>query len=216
MGNAPPALTPEILLRAYAMGVFPMAEHQDAPDIFWVNPEWRGILPLADFHISKSLTRRIRRGEYRVTLNTSFEGVLDACADRSETWINREIHCLYKALHEQGHAHSIEIHQDGVLTGGAYGVAIGGVFFGESMFSRRTDASKLALAHLTDHLLRCGFRLLDTQFITPHLTSLGAQEISRAAYHVKLADAIAIETSIHALPLDQDFYSVLQRNTQRA
>lgn len=207
-------LTPRLLLRAYSMGMFPMAEGRDNPEVFWVDPRQRGILPLGGFHISRSLARRMRRGGYTVALNRDFASVLDACADREETWINEEIRSLYLALHELGHAHSMEIRRDGQLAGGVYGVALGGAFFGESMFSRRTDGSKLALAHLVDHLRRCGFTLFDTQFITPHLASLGAIEISRAEYHRHLADALALDVSITDLPPDHDPSSVLQRNTQ--
>ncbi|MDR9392989.1 leucyl/phenylalanyl-tRNA--protein transferase [Roseovarius sp. SYSU LYC5161] len=207
-------LGPEMLLRAYAAGIFPMAESRDAPEVFWVDPRRRGILPLDGFHISRSLARRMRKGGYTATLNRDFAGVVDGCADRDETWINDEIRDLYLALHAMGHAHSLEIWQDGQMVGGVYGVAIGGAFFGESMFSRRTDASKLALAHLVDHLRRCGFMLFDTQFITPHLQSLGALEISRADYRARLAEALEIPASINAEPLCTDPQLVVQRSTQ--
>jgi leucyl/phenylalanyl-tRNA--protein transferase len=206
-------ITPEILLRGYAAGIFPMAESRDDPDLFWVDPRRRGVLPLAGFHISRSLARRMRRGGYEVALNRDFHAVLDACADRNETWINHDIAMLYCDLFKSGHAHCLEIYQDSILAGGVYGVAIGGAFFGESMFSRRTDGSKLALAHLIDHLRRCGFTLFDTQFITPHLARLGAVEISRAAYHLVLEEAIALPRSIHAVNLDPDPHGVLQRST---
>jgi leucyl/phenylalanyl-tRNA--protein transferase len=210
------SLTPELLLRAYRIGVFPMSEHRDDPEVFWVDPRRRGILPLDGFHVSRSLARRMRRGDYMPTLNTAFARVVDGCADRAETWINAAIRRLYLQLHDRGHAHSLEIWQEGTLAGGVYGVAIGGAFFGESMFSRRTDASKLALAHLVDHLRRCGFVLFDTQFLTPHLASLGAVEISRAAYHARLAQALQVPASISAVPLCRDAHSVLQRNTHRS
>lgn len=209
-----PAITPQLLLKAYAAGVFPMAEARDDPELFWVDPRRRGILPLEGFHISRSLARRMRRGGYSVTLNADFAGVLTACADRAETWINAEIHQLYLRLRELGHAHSLEIRYGSTLAGGVYGVALGGAFFGESMFSRVTDGSKLALAHLTDHLRRCGFALFDTQFITPHLASLGAVEISRADYHARLAQALRLPASITAQPVESDPHSVLQRRTQ--
>jgi len=207
-------LGPEMLLRAYAAGIFPMAESRDAPEVFWVDPRRRGILPLDGFHISRSLARRMRKGGYTATLNRDFARVVDGCADRDETWINDEIRELYLALHAMGHAHSLEIWQDGQMVGGVYGVAIGGAFFGESMFSRRTDASKLALAHLVDHLRRCGFTLFDTQFITPHLHSLGALEISRADYRARLAEALKIPASINHEPLCTDPQLVVQRSTQ--
>ena len=207
-------LTPEILLHAYTRGIFPMAEGRDSSEIHWVDPRHRGILPLNGFHVSKSLRRRIRKDDYSVDLNADFSGVVDACADRDETWINDEIRALYLALHQMGHAHSLEIRHDGQLTGGVCGVAIGGAFFGESMFSRRTDASKLALAYLVDHLKRCRFSLFDTQFITPHLASLGAQEISRSAYHALLDEALKRQADLRGQPLSNDLHSVLQPNTQ--
>lgn len=213
MTDPAPQLTPELLLKAYAAGIFPMSETRDDPDIFWVDPRRRGVLPLDGFHISRSLARRMRRADYSVTLDADFAAVLSACADREETWINAEIHRLYMALHDMGQAHSLEIWQGGALAGGVYGVALGGAFFGESMFSRRTDGSKLALAHLTDHLRRCGFSLFDTQFITPHLASLGAVEISRSDYHARLRDALDLPASITATPLCTAPQSVLQRNT---
>ncbi len=206
--------TPGILLEAYRNGVFPMARSRDDPELFWVDPRQRGILPLGQFHISRSLARRMRRGAYQVFLNRDFDAVLAACADRPETWINAPIARLYTSLHDMGHAHALSIHQDGMLAGGVYGVSIGGAFFGESMFSYRTDASKIALAHLTDHLRLCGFTLFDTQFITAHLARLGAVEISRAAYHRRLRQALGLECSINAVALDTDPQSVLQRNTQ--
>jgi len=209
-----PDLTPGLVLRAYAAGIFPMAEGRDDPELFWVDPEMRGIIPLSGFHVSRSLARRVRRGAYRATLNSDFAGVMDACADRENTWINATIRALYLDLHRAGHAHSLEIYEGDVLCGGVYGVSLGAAFFGESMFSLRTDGSKRALLHLVDHLGRCGFRLFDTQFLTDHLASLGAVEISRAAYHLALADALAHDADITALPLDPDHALVLQRMTQ--
>lgn len=193
MKNDTPILTPELLLRCYARGIFPMAEHRDDPEIFWVDPRRRGIMPLDGFHISRSLTRRIRRGDYQIKMDTDFSGVVDACADRIETWINPEIRALYIDLHRLKRAHSIEVWDNDVLVGGVYGIALGSAFFGESMFSRRTDASKIALAFLVDHLNRCGFTLFDTQFITEHLASLGAVEISRAQYHQRLSNALELK-----------------------
>ncbi|WP_113913110.1 leucyl/phenylalanyl-tRNA--protein transferase [Roseovarius dicentrarchi] len=208
------ALTPELLLNAYAAGVFPMSEGRDDPEIFWVDPRRRGVLPLNGLHISRSLAKRMRRGGYTASLNTDFAGVVDACADRPETWINAEIRRLYVMLHQLGHAHSLEIRQGGTVIGGIYGVTLGAAFFGESMFSRATDGSKLALVHLTDHLRRCGFMLFDTQFITDHLASLGAIEISRAAYRKNLDLALQHPADIMWHPLDPDPQSVLQRSTQ--
>ncbi|MBZ8118765.1 leucyl/phenylalanyl-tRNA--protein transferase [Roseovarius sp. LXJ103] len=207
-------LTPALLLNAYAAGIFPMAESREDPEIYWVDPKRRGILPLDGFHISRSLARRMRRGGYTVSLNADFEGVVDGCAARDETWISAEIRSLYSALHHMGHAHSLEVWEGGALTGGVYGVALQSAFFGESMFSARVDGSKRALAHLVDHLRRCGFTLFDTQFITSHLESLGAKEISRSTYHLRLELALATRADIHAVPLDADTHSVLQRMTQ--
>lgn len=186
------AITPELLLRAYAMGLFPMAESRGATELHWFDPVRRGILPLDGFHISRSLARAIRRADYQVTTDRDFDGVVAACADRPETWINAEIVALYQRLHQMGHAHSIEVWREGRLIGGTYGVAIGGAFMGESMFSRETDASKIALAHAVHRLRAGGFTLFDTQFLTPHLASLGGIEISRAEYHRRLARALPL------------------------
>lgn len=205
-------LTPEILLFAYRQGVFPMSESRDDPDIFWVDPRLRGIFPLDRFHISRSLARRLRRADYSVTFDTAFEDVLHGCADRAETWINPTIHALYLALYRQGHAHSVEIWQGDDLVGGVYGIRIGAAFFGESMFSRATDASKVALAYLVDRLRAGGFALFDTQFLTPHLQSLGAVEIPRTEYHRMLAAAIDQSASFdQAVPSGDQ---VVQRNSQ--
>jgi len=209
-------ITPETLLRAYSAGIFPMAETADAAEIFWVDPRRRGVLPLDGFHISRSLARTLRRGAYGVTLNRDFPGVLAGCADREETWINPTIHGLYLALHRMRHAHSIEIWQNDLLAGGVYGVSLGSAFFGESMFSRRPDASKIALAYLTTHLARCGFTLFDTQFITPHLARLGAVEIPRAAYHQRLHHALQSTADFHRYDAPCTAQDVLQRNTQRS
>lgn len=214
MTNQTHALTPALLLRAYEQGLFPMAEHRDDPDVFWVDPSERGVLPLDGFHISRSLARRMRRGRYRVTFDACFAGVVQACADRENTWINARIFALYRQLHADGHAHSFEIRVDDELVGGVYGVAIGGAFFGESMFSRQTDGSKLALAHLVDHLIRCDFTLFDTQFLTDHLARLGAVEIPRRTYHARLFKAIQHPAHIRAVPFDPDPQGVLQRMTQ--
>ena len=215
MKDQGPDLTPELLLSAYASGIFPMAESRDDPEVFWVDPRRRGILPMDRFHISRSLARRIRRGGYRVTLDADFAGVVAGCADRPDTWINGEITSLYSQLHHLGHAHSLEIWEDDTLAGGVYGVSLGAAFFGESMFSRRTDASKLALAHLTRHLLDCGFDLFDTQFITPHLATLGAQEIPRGQYRSLLHEALQKRALLTETPPGPGPYSsVLQRRTQ--
>ena len=189
-----PKLTPEILLRAYAEGLFPMAERRGDPTLYWVSPEKRGIIPLDSFHVPHRLARTARSGSFTVTADQAFAEVMLACAapgpDRPETWINDEILRLYTALHAGGHGHSIECWQDGELAGGLYGVRLGAAFFGESMFSRRRDASKVALVALVEGLRRGGFVLLDTQFVTGHLAQFGAVEISRAQYLAKLADAL--------------------------
>ena len=212
--TAAPALTPDLLLRAYTAGLFPMAEHRDDPDLFWVDPRRRGIFPLGQFHISRSLARRMRRGGFEVRVNHDFAGVLEGCADRPETWINDAIRDLYMQLFDLGHAHSLEVHDADGLIGGVYGVTIGAAFFGESMFSRKTDASKIALAYLVDRLRLGGFRLFDTQFLTAHLASLGAIEISRAAYHALLNEALRETADFLAPPLPASPQEVVQRNTQ--
>lgn len=190
-----PHLTPEILLRAYAEGLFPMAEARNDPTLYWISPDTRGIIPLDGFHVPKRLARTIRSERFAVTYDTAFREVIAACAapapGREESWINREIHALYTELFERGHAHSIECWKGGELTGGLYGVKLGAAFFGESMFSRQRDASKVALAHLVARLRYGGFELLDTQFITGHLAMLGAREIPRENYLVRLNKAIA-------------------------
>lgn len=188
-------LTPELLLRAYALGLFPMAEGREAQGLRWMDPARRGIFPLEGFHISRSLARRLRRGDFKVSVDQDFVGVMAACAARPETWINAEILSLYQALHGQGHAHSLEVWRNGALIGGVYGVAIGAAFFGESMFSRERDASKIALAWLVHRLRAGGFRLFDTQYLTPHLASLGAVEIARADYRRRLATALRLPAS---------------------
>ncbi len=212
MRDADLPLTPALVLQAYRLGVFPMSESRDDPDIFWVDPRLRGVFPLDWFRISRSLARTIRRGTFRVTIDTAFADVVDGCADRPETWINPTIRAIYGALHDQGHAHAVEVWQDDRLVGGVYGICIGAAFFGESMFSRTTDASKVALAYLVDILRAGGFQLFDTQFLTPHLASLGAVEIPRAQYHRQLAAAVAQSASFSgAVPSSED---VLHRNSQ--
>lgn len=193
-------LDPRLLLQGYAAGIFPMADSRDADDIFWVEPRQRAILPFDEFHCSRSLTRRLRSGRFTVTHDTAFEAVVHACADRSETWINAPIEQATRNLHAAGHAHSIEcwhVADDGSreLVGGLYGVKLGRAFFGESMFSRSTDASKVALAWLVARLKVGGFALLDCQFLTDHLASLGAKQVSRATYVALLGSALGSTTS---------------------
>ena len=187
-------ITPELLLRAYAQGVFPMAERHDDPELYWLSPDSRGIIPLDEFHVPHRLARTVRGDRFKVTFDTVFEDVIRACAapapGREETWINAEIRTLYTELHRRKSAHSIEVWLDDSLVGGLYGVSLGAAFFGESMFSNTRDASKVALVHLVGGLRRGGFVLLDTQFITAHLARFGAIEIPREQYLLKLADAL--------------------------
>jgi leucyl/phenylalanyl-tRNA--protein transferase len=210
----PLKITPTLLLRAYAAGVFPMAQSAAAVDVFWVDPKRRGILPLDALHVSRSLARRIRRRDYEVTVDEAFGDVLEGCADREETWINPEIRDLYETLHRLGYAHSVEVWMDGDLAGGLYGVQIGAAFFGESMFSRRTDASKIALVWLVARLRAGGFRLLDTQFVTDHLQRLGAVEITRAQYHRLLEDAIRRQADFYSVSPSAGPEEILQLSTQ--
>ncbi len=206
-------LTPDVLMQAYATGIFPMAEHRDDPDIFWVDPLRRGVMPLRGFHVSRSLRRQMLRTGFDIRVDQDFAGVVDGCADRADTWINDEIRSLYNALHERDQAHSLEVWEEDTLVGGVYGVTLGAAFFGESMFSRRTNASKIALACLVDRLLDGGFALFDTQFLTDHLASLGAIEISRAEYQKALQSACARPASFVNPPLRTP-QEVVQRITQ--
>ena len=195
---------PDELLECYARGVFPMAEGREDSRIFLLDPDERGVIPLDGFHIPRSLKRVVRRGEYDITLNQAFRDVVAACAEpgrgREETWINDRIRHLYAGLHDRGAAHSLECWRGDELVGGLYGVTLGAAFFGESMFSRATDASKVALVHLVARLKAGGFRLLDTQFTTEHLERFGALTISRDEYRVRLAEALACEADFFALP----------------
>lgn len=191
-----------------------MAESQDSPTIHWVDPTRRGIFPLDGFHISRSLRKSILNGRYQIKFDSDFEGVLLACADRGETWINSEIHELYMQLHHAGYAHSQEIWDSESLIGGVYGVALGGAFFGESMFSKQRDGSKIALAWLVDRLRRTGFSLFDTQFLTPHLESLGAIEISREDYLKRLKNAVNSKADILNVKPGISAQEVIQRSTQ--
>jgi leucyl/phenylalanyl-tRNA--protein transferase len=214
MRDEGPKISPELLLAAYRAGVFPMSEGRDDPEVFWVDPRQRGILPLDAFRLSRSLRKTMRRGHLHATTDLAFTRVVEGCAAREETWINGTIFDLYARLHAQGHAHSVEVWRDDVLVGGVYGVVIGGAFFGESMFSNATDASKMALVYLIDRLRTQGFLLFDTQFVTDHLLSLGAVEIPRSTYHARLADAVLRTVDYGpagVMPPPQD---VIQRNTQ--
>lgn len=204
MSARPFQLTPDLLLRAYRLGLFPMAESRAAKTLHWLDPEARGVLPLHGFHIPRSLMKIVRAARFTVTADVDFAGTIAGCAAtrdvRPETWINPEIERLFVELHELGFAHSVECWDDGALVGGLYGVALGGVFFGESMFSTRANASKVALVHLVARLRLSGFTLLDTQFITTHLAHFGAVEIPRSAYHEQLADAVDISARFIASP----------------
>lgn len=188
----PPAITPEIMLRAYAAGIFPMSEAADDPTLFWVEPELRGVIPLQDFHLSSRLARTVRSDRFEVRVDTAFREVITACAearpDRPETWINGRIREIFEELHELGYAHSVECWREGRLVGGLYGLSLGAAFFGESMFHRETDASKVALVHLVGRLRRGGYRLLDAQFQTDHLAQFGTREVSREGY-ARMLDA---------------------------
>jgi len=192
-----PRITPELLLAAYAEGIFPMAERRDDPTLFWVSPEKRGVIPLDGFHVPRRLARTVRSDRFAVTTDTAFLNVMEACAEpapgRKESWINAEILRLYTALHATGHAHSIECWREGALVGGLYGVSLGGAFFGESMFSRERDASKVALVHLIAQLKRGGYVLLDAQFLTSHLAQFGTQEVPRATYLTRLGRALNVQ-----------------------
>lgn len=211
-------LSPEILLRAYAVGLFPMAERHDDPTLYWIDPEKRGILPLDRFHIPRRLRRRVRSRLYDIRCNTAFEEVIRRCAepapDRTETWINEEIIRLYVDLHKMGRAHSIEAWKDDTLVGGLYGVALGAAFFGESMFSDAVDASKVALVHLVANLKKCGFRLLDAQFVTLHLAQFGAVEIHRSGYRQLLSSALDVKADFHFGMDESELASFIQSTTQ--
>jgi leucyl/phenylalanyl-tRNA--protein transferase len=211
-----PEVTPALLLQAYASGVFPMADAADADELFWVDPQRRGVLPLDGLRVSRRLARAFLNADVAIAVDRDFAGVLDGCADRPETWINPEIRRLYLDLHRGGYAHSIEVWADGRLGGGLYGVALGGAFFGESMFSRVRDASKFALVALVARLRSGGFTLLDTQFVTDHLARLGAVEISRAAYHRRLEAALARPADFRRLPADASRAELLARAAEAA
>lgn len=217
----PEPLTPELLLQAYARGYFPMADSADDPSYFWVYPQRRGIIPLDGFHLPKKLARKIRAGLFRVTVDQDFAAVIAACAEatnhpqRRNTWINETIRNAYIQLHRLGFAHSVECWSArGDLVGGLYGVQLGAAFFGESMFSRETDASKIALVHLVGRLIAGGFELLDTQFVTPHLMQFGAIEISRDRYLELLFDALPRRADFYCLPPDASPDLLLQSISQ--
>jgi len=190
-----PEITPELLLRAYSIGLFPMADSADDPELFWVEPDLRGVIPLDEFHVSRSLAKTIRKAPFDIRFDTAFDAVVKSCAeaapDRPSTWINAKIKSLYGTLHRMGHAHSVEAWEGDQLVGGLYGVSLGAAFFGESMFSRRTDASKICLVALVERLRERGFRLLDTQFTTEHLKTFGAIDVPKIEYEDMLANGLA-------------------------
>lgn len=196
-------LTPELIIRAYQAGIFPMAEDASSPDLFWVSPQQRGILPLDAFHVSRSLRKALRKRDFSIRIDTDFDAVIEGCAtagtDRDATWINPTIRRLYGQLFARGFCHTVEVWDAGGLAGGLYGLSIGAAFFGESMFHRRTDASKVALVHLVERLRAGGYRLLDTQFVTDHLRTFGGIEIPREEYELRLAEALQHRGDFQAL-----------------
>ncbi|HVV95467.1 MAG TPA: leucyl/phenylalanyl-tRNA--protein transferase [Hyphomicrobiales bacterium] len=200
-------ITPEVLLKAYACGIFPMAESADDPALYWIEPERRGVIPLDAFHLPGRLARTVRADCFEIAIDRDFDAVLDGCAapgpGRSRTWINRRIRRLYGELFEAGHCHTVEAWQDGRLVGGLYGVHLAGAFFGESMFHHARDASKVALVHLIARLRKGGFALLDTQFVTDHLRRFGAIELPRQGYHRQLEAALAVPADFFAWPSDR-------------
>jgi leucyl/phenylalanyl-tRNA--protein transferase len=214
-----PDVTPDMLLKAYSVGVFPMAEDHDDPDLFWVDPRMRGIILPDMFHVPRRLKKTVRSGIYEVTANRDFNAVIEACADtapdRPRTWINNRIIDLYTSLHHMGHAHSLECWQDGTLAGGLYGVSLGGVFFGESMFSRRRDASKVALVHLMARVRAGGFAFVDTQFITDHLAQFGAVEVPRQRYREMLDTALALKADFNVAIGETEIEAILDADLDR-
>lgn len=211
-------ITADILLRAYAYGVFPMGESRDDPSLYWVDPQERGIIPLDGFKLPRKLRSTVRKSPFKVTIDTAFRDVMEACAlpapGRSGTWINDRIVDLYCELHERGYAHSVECWKDEQLVGGLYGVSLGAAYFGESMFSRETDASKIALTYLVARLRRGGFKLLDTQFVTDHLAQFGALEIPRDEYRRRLAEAITLPSDFYSLDPDATAEEIVQSVSQ--
>jgi len=200
-------ITPEVLLKAYACGIFPMAENADDPALFWIEPEQRGIIPLVGFHVPARLSRTVRATPFTVWANRDFEAVIDGCAapadGRDRTWINGRIRKIYRGLFDRGHCHTVEVYDGDELVGGLYGVSLGRVFFGESMFHRARDASKIALVHLIARLRAGGLKLCDTQYVTDHLLTFGAVEVSKKRYHRLLEEALVGGADFAALPVDR-------------
>ncbi len=212
------AITPQVLLKAYTAGIFPMAESADDPALYWIEPEERGVIPLKGFHISRSLRKALRQRPFEIRIDTAFEAVISACAEKTEdrdvTWINRRIFKLYTQLHKMGCCHSVEAWQDGKLVGGLYGVRIGAAFFGESMFSRATNASKIALVHLVARLNYGGFKLLDAQFLNSHIAQFGTYTILKKDYRPILDDALDGVGDFQSFARDDDSDVVLAAATQ--
>jgi leucyl/phenylalanyl-tRNA--protein transferase len=211
-------ITPDLLLQAYRIGVFPMGERRDDPKLYWLDPRLRAVLPLEGFHLSRRLARTVRTGPFEVSVDTAFLDVMRACAEprpgHPESWINEPILELYGELFRRGHAHSVECRIDGRLVGGLYGVSVGAAYFGESMFSRERDASKVALVHLVARLIKGGFRLLDCQFMTEHLRGFGAIEVPREAFKALLADAIDRPASLQRELGGEDPCAIVQASTR--
>jgi leucyl/phenylalanyl-tRNA--protein transferase len=211
-------ITPQVLLKAYACGIFPMAESASDPTLYWIEPEERGVLPLDRVRVPKRLIRTIRQEKFQIKVDNDFAGIIAGCAasrpGRRTTWINRRITELYRELFEMGHCHTVEAWRDGQLVGGLYGVHLGGAFFGESMFSNERDASKVALVYLAARLIYGGFKLLDTQFVTEHLEQFGAIEISRGQFHRYLSEALQAHCGFHELPRGVSASEVLQLVSQ--
>jgi len=200
-------ITPDVLLKAYACGIFPMAESADDPALYWIEPERRGIIPLDSFHVASRLARSVRSNPFTIVCNRDFDAVIAGCGEsgpgRARTWINTRIRNLYRGLYDIGHCHTVEVYAGDELVGGLYGVSLGRAFFGESMFHRERDASKIALVHLVARLKAGGYTLLDTQFVTDHLKTFGAIELSRRQYHKQLAEALIGEADFAHLPIDR-------------
>jgi leucyl/phenylalanyl-tRNA--protein transferase len=211
-------ITPELLLQAYRIGVFPMGERRDDPKLYWLDPRLRAVLPLDRFHLPRRLARTVRSGQFEISADKAFVEVVRACAEprpgHPESWINEPIVKLYGELHRQGHAHSVEAWREGRLVGGLYGVSVGAAFFGESMFSRERDASKVALVHLVARLIKGGFRLLDCQFMTEHLRGFGAVEIPRDQFRERLADAVGRDAVFQGDLAGEDPCSLVQASTR--
>jgi leucyl/phenylalanyl-tRNA--protein transferase len=208
-------ITPQVLLKAYACGIFPMAESADDPALYWIEPQQRGILPLGSVHVPRRLARTVRRGAFDVRVDSDFDGVISGCAasrpGRRTTWINPKIRALYRDLYQEGYCHTVEAWRDGRLVGGLYGVALNGAFFGESMFSLERDASKVALVYLCARLIRGGFALLDTQFVTDHLKQFGAIEVERPEFHRRLDQALdKKDADFSVMPQDADPSQILE------